>query len=135
MPRTTGSKLLDLLLQKGASRFEVASSHILEDHGIAAFFKESTQIPALALELRRQGFHAVDLSAYKEPRLDVFSSEVGSATGTQREVARALYVHLQEKRANPKKHAWKFNAHDPTVEGTWGNREWKRIERLRRGRE
>ena len=100
-----------------------------------ALDKGSTQIPALALELRRQGFHAVDLSSYREPRLDVFSLEDGSASGTQREVARAIYAHLQEKGISPKKHAWRFSAHDPTADGTWGNREWKRIERLRRRRE
>ncbi|MEW5956005.1 MAG: hypothetical protein AB1626_05735 [Candidatus Micrarchaeota archaeon] len=132
MPRTTGSKLLDLLLQKGASRFEVASSHILEDHGIAAYFDNAVGIPALAFQLRKQGYHAVDLSTLSKPRLDVFSLEKESATGSQREIARALYVHMQEKGVNPTKHAWRHESHNPTVKGTWGAKEWKRIERLRR---
>jgi len=132
MPRTTGSKLLDFLKKSGAKRFELAASPVLEQHGIAAYYPNVVAVAATAFKLRKQGYHAVDLSKESKPRLEVYSLDEGSASGSQREVARAVYFVLQEKNVDPGKVAWKSKAHDPAQEGTWGAKEWTRIERLRR---
>jgi len=143
MVETSGSPLLDFVRSQVGTGVvglsfsnEALKKRVMGEFGLVVYVsgKEEEALKKakeVAKRLRERGFHAA-VEVGSMPGVHFFAPPGNPSSRQHRQLAEAIYAHMQEHGRKPGDHWWVYPEHNPTIPGSWGAKQWEHVAFIRK---